>query len=124
MDFFVLTSSLPPDIKSLICQLNLSSVTIECETPGSHEEHYYVRKNGKLICEYLKHKHGPSLNEHTLAISFRNKRHRKNQTANTPGLKDLCAPEKKQELCELTKQIEAMYQIKKQHTSANNNQYQ
>ena len=111
MDFFVLTPSLSLDIKSLADQLNRPDVTIECMVLDSHEEHYYIRKKGKLICEYLKRKHGPSLNEHTIAISFRNKKHRKLENNNTPKLNDLCGPVKKQELCELTKQIESTYKL-------------
>ena len=123
MDFFVLTPSLSLDIKSLVDQLNRPDVTIECLVLDTHEEHYYIRKNGRLICEYLKRRHGPSLNEHTIAINFRNKKHKKTENTNAPKLNDLCSPEKKQELCELTKQIESTYKLHYKQITNNEKKY-
>ena len=117
MDFFILASSPSFDIKDLEDRLNRLDVTIKCVVINSHEEHYYVHQKGKLICEYFKRKLGPSLSEHSIAISFRNKKHRKPENTDTPKLNDLCGPAKRQELYELTKRIEEAYQLKHIHVA-------
>ena len=116
MDFFVVTPSIPLDIKSLSDILNRPGTVIEHYVLDSHTEQYSIHtKNHAIICEYLKHKYGPSLNEHTIAIRFKSVKNR-NQMQN---LKDLCTPASKQELCDFTKKIEEAYksrlQDNKQH---------
>lgn len=106
MDFFIVTSSASPDIKSLSNILSKPDTVIEHHVLDSHTEQYKIHtKNHAVVCEYLKHKYGPSLNEHTIAIRFRHiKRTKKKQE-----LKDFCSTIKKQELCEFTKKIEEIY---------------
>lgn len=113
MDFFIVTPSIPLDIKSLSDILNRPGTVIEHHVLDSHTEQYSIRtKNRVIVCEYLKHKYGPSLNEHTIAIRLKSAKN-KNQAQN---LKDLCTPANKQELCDFTKKIEEIYKSRLENT--------